>query len=87
MQLSTAEVNYLEDIAYQIRRLSIEMITYARWEHIGGSLSMAISWRSCTFIRCRWILPGAGKAGTGLYCQGARLAWAVCNPGARGTSP
>jgi transketolase len=31
----------LEDAAYQIRRLSIEMITYARWGHPGGSLSMA----------------------------------------------
>jgi transketolase len=31
----------LEEAAYQIRRLSIEMITYARWGHPGGSLSMA----------------------------------------------
>ncbi len=31
----------VEDAAYQIRRLSIEMITYARWGHPGGSLSMA----------------------------------------------
>jgi transketolase len=41
MQLNEEEVRHLEDIAYQIRRLSIEMITYARWGHIGGSLSMA----------------------------------------------
>ena len=27
--------------AYQIRRLSVEMITYGRWGHIGGSFSMA----------------------------------------------
>lgn len=31
----------LEEMAYQIRRLSVEMITYGRWGHIGGSLSMA----------------------------------------------
>ncbi len=31
----------LEEAAYQIRRLSIEMITFARWGHPGGSLSMA----------------------------------------------
>src|SRR4030095_8952492 len=41
MQLTAEEVNHLEDIAYEIRRLSGEMITYARWGHIGGSLSMA----------------------------------------------
>src|SRR5512140_300690 len=31
----------LEQAAYQIRRLSIEMITYAKWGHPGGSLSLA----------------------------------------------
>ena len=31
----------LEEAAYQIRRFSIEMITYARWGHPGGSLSLA----------------------------------------------
>lgn len=31
----------LEKIAYQIRRLSTEMITYGKWGHIGGSYSMA----------------------------------------------
>ena len=31
----------VEEAAYQIRRLSIEMITYARWGHPGGSLSLA----------------------------------------------
>ncbi len=41
MQLTEEKFHYLEDIAYQIRRLSVEMITYARWGHIGGSLSMA----------------------------------------------
>ena len=28
-------------MAYEIRRLSVEMITYAKWGHIGGSFSMA----------------------------------------------
>ncbi len=32
---------HLEDMAYAIRRLSVEMITWAQWGHIGGSLSMA----------------------------------------------
>lgn len=41
MQLNLEEIAHLEDMAYQIRRLSIEMITYGRWGHIGGSLSMA----------------------------------------------
>src|SRR3954451_17462023 len=40
MQLSVEEVKSLEDVAYQIRRLSVEMITYARWGHIGGALSI-----------------------------------------------
>ena len=31
----------LEEMAYQIRRLSVEMITYGRWGHIGGAFSMA----------------------------------------------
>lgn len=31
----------LEEVAYQIRRLSVEMITWGRWGHIGGSFSMA----------------------------------------------
>lgn len=31
----------LEDAAYAIRRLSIEMITWGQWGHIGGSFSMA----------------------------------------------
>ncbi len=31
----------MEQAAYQIRRLSIEMITYAKWGHPGGSFSMA----------------------------------------------
>jgi transketolase len=31
----------LNEAAYQIRRLSIEMITHAKWGHPGGSLSMA----------------------------------------------
>jgi transketolase len=41
MQLTSEDASRLEDTAYQIRRLSIEMITYGRWGHIGGSLSMA----------------------------------------------
>ena len=41
MQLSPEKIIELEEKAYQIRRLSVEMITYAKWGHIGGSFSMA----------------------------------------------
>jgi transketolase len=41
MQLSPEQRTKLEEIAYQIRRLSVEMIAYSRWGHIGGSFSMA----------------------------------------------
>lgn len=41
MQLSGEKIAELEEIAYQIRRLSVEMITFGRWGHIGGSFSMA----------------------------------------------
>jgi transketolase len=41
MRLSAKQFAQLEEMAYQIRRLSVEMITYAKWGHIGGSFSMA----------------------------------------------
>jgi len=41
MKLKSEELSELEEIAYQIRRLSVEMITFGRWGHIGGSFSMA----------------------------------------------
>ena len=41
MQLPPEKFEELKEMAYQIRRLSLEMITYARWGHIGGSFSMA----------------------------------------------
>ncbi len=41
MQLSDDRRQDLRDRAYQIRRLSVEMITYGKWGHIGGSFSMA----------------------------------------------
>ncbi len=41
MRLSSEKVKELEDYAYQIRRLSLEMITYGQWGHPGGSLSVA----------------------------------------------
>jgi transketolase len=40
-RLSDERTSELETIAYRIRRLSIEMICYGRWGHIGGSLSIA----------------------------------------------
>ena len=39
--MNQKEFNELEEYAYQIRRLSVEMITYGKWGHIGGSFSMA----------------------------------------------
>lgn len=41
MKLTDEALAELEEKAYQIRRLSVEMITYGRWGHIGGSFSMA----------------------------------------------
>lgn len=41
MRVSNEKVAQLEDFAYQIRRLSLEMITCGHWGHPGGSLSMA----------------------------------------------
>ncbi|RPI32052.1 MAG: transketolase [Chloroflexota bacterium] len=41
MNISPEKVAELEEYAYQIRRLSVEMITFAKWGHIGGSFSMA----------------------------------------------
>ena len=41
MRLNAEERNYLADKAFEIRRLSLEMITYGKWGHIGGSFSMA----------------------------------------------
>jgi transketolase len=41
MELTSEKIHELEEMAYQIRRLSVEMITFGRWGHIGGSFSMA----------------------------------------------
>ena len=41
MRICHKEIERLEDMAYQIRRLSLEMITYGRWGHIGGTFSIA----------------------------------------------
>jgi transketolase len=39
--IGNEEIQCLEDIAYQIRRLTVEMVCFSRWGHIGGSFSMA----------------------------------------------
>lgn len=41
MQLTLERRTMAAEMAYQIRRLSVEMITYGMWGHIGGSFSMA----------------------------------------------
>ena len=40
-KLEAEELKDLENMAYQIRRLSLEMICYGQWGHPGGSFSMA----------------------------------------------
>ena len=39
--LSEEEREHLEEMAYRIRRLAVEMIAWGQWGHIGGSFSMA----------------------------------------------
>jgi transketolase len=41
VSISQEKLSELHEMAYQIRRLSVEMITYGKWGHIGGSFSMA----------------------------------------------
>ncbi len=41
VQLSAEKRAYLEEQAYRIRRMSVEMITWGKWGHIGGAFSMA----------------------------------------------
>lgn len=41
MQVPMEKLRDLEEAAYQIRRLSVEMIAFGKWGHIGGSFSMA----------------------------------------------
>jgi len=40
-ELKNDDLHKIENIAYEIRRLSTEMITTANWGHIGGSFSVA----------------------------------------------
>lgn len=35
------DIEFLEEKAYEIRRLCVEMITYGQWGHIGGAFSLA----------------------------------------------
>lgn len=41
LPLTPADRAHLEEMAFQIRRLSVEMIAWGQWGHIGGSFSMA----------------------------------------------
>jgi transketolase len=40
-RLTDAERAHIEEMAYRIRRLSVEMVAWGQWGHIGGSFSMA----------------------------------------------
>ena len=50
MRVSLDEITHLEEIAYNIRRLSVEMITCGHWGHIGGSFSIA-EMLACLYFR------------------------------------
>lgn len=39
--LTKKKIDELNDMAYQIRRMSLDMITYSQWGHIGGTFSQA----------------------------------------------
>ena len=39
--LAPEERSRLEEVAYEIRRLTIELVAYGQWGHIAGSVSMA----------------------------------------------
>jgi transketolase len=39
--LNTIPLHELQEKAYEIRKLALEMITYAQWGHVGGSFSLA----------------------------------------------
>jgi transketolase len=41
VHLAAHELRHLEDMAYEIRRLTVEMVAYGQWGHIAGSVSMA----------------------------------------------
>jgi transketolase len=41
MRIDPRLIDRLQETAYQIRRLSLEMITYGCWGHIGGAFSIA----------------------------------------------
>lgn len=40
-RLTADELGELEEVAYEIRRLTVELVAYGQWGHIGGSISMA----------------------------------------------
>lgn len=54
--LNEEEVKELEHIAYTIRKIALEVITYAKWGHIGGSFS-ASEILTCLYFRLLNIDP------------------------------
>lgn len=40
-KLTAQKIRELEDMAFKIRQMSLEMITYSQWGHIGGAFSLA----------------------------------------------
>ena len=58
MHLSPEKLCELDEIAYQIRRLSLEMITFGKWGHIGGAFSMA-EFLSVLYFQAMSVKPDA----------------------------
>ncbi|HYF92561.1 MAG TPA: transketolase [Symbiobacteriaceae bacterium] len=54
--LQTDKLRELEEWAYRIRRLSVEMITWGQWGHIGGAFSMA-EILACLYFRVMRVNP------------------------------
>jgi len=41
VSLTDVDRDHLREVAYEIRRLTVEMVTWGQWGHLGGSFSMA----------------------------------------------
>jgi len=79
--LAPEERSRLEEVAYEIRRLTIELVAYGQWGHIAGSVSMAELLATLYFRSARLNRPAhAGRSAIGCTVQGARLSGTVRRP-------
>ena len=83
MKISPETKVELEEMAYQIRPSSLEMIAYGMWGHIGGSFSMAEIFSTLYFHTLR-VDPAnpQWKKGTGSYCPKLTVLGPRFRPGA-----